>query len=123
MGDSNGAGALERLQTKVYTALENLVTLRVTTVVGKVAVEVKDSGGDPLSVRVTGVDNATTECATTAINMVDGDVTEIRSEKFAAGGELAKLHDDAVANATKIMQGNIETLKQALTSLKGVLFD
>jgi len=114
---------LDGVEKRLISALENLATLRITTVVGKVNVEIRDGadGSDRLNVVVKSTNEPGAECATTSINLIGGDITEIRTEKFAVDGEYAKTHDAAVANATKIISSNIETMKQALASLRGLL--
>ncbi len=117
------AGTLANVENRLITALENLATLRITTVVGKMNVEIKNgqNAGDRLNVEVTSANDPDPECATTSIDLIGGDITEIRTGKFAADGEYARIHDAAVANATKIIASNVETMKQALVSLRSLL--
>lgn len=125
MGDTQSQGgaaaALETLERKLLVALENLATLRVTTVIGNVNVEIRDNASDRLDVVIKSTNEPGTECATTSINLIGGDITEVRTEKFADGGPYAKTHDAAVDNATKIIKANVETMKQALIGLKDLL--
>lgn len=91
---------LNTLATSVYDklskAIEELVTLEITTTV--------TSDG--------------TRGAKTAINMASGDITASYSDDMVATGADARaLHDAAVTRGTEIFTRNVETLGKVLVML------
>jgi hypothetical protein len=86
-------------------AVEELVTVTVTTTVGNDAFA-KTAGQPP-----------GTEGAYTAVNMASGDIIAAYSDKAAAGADMRTLHDAAVSRGTEIFTRNIETLKNLVLSL------
>jgi hypothetical protein len=105
---------------KVLAALEGMVTLRVTTVVGPVKLQAVDD----FNARTTAIMPAdqVVDCATTAINLVQGDITQIRTQKFVDDAAFSKLHDDAMLTARTIIADNIGALKEAILALEKVLW-
>ena len=105
---------------KVLAALEGMVTLRVTTVVGPVKLQAVDD----FNARTTASMPAdqVVDCATTAINLVQGDITQIRTQRFVDDAAFSKLHDDAMQTARTIIAANISALKEAVLTLEKVLW-
>jgi len=90
---------------KLKNAVEELLTVKVTTTVGNEAFA--KATGQPQG----------TEGAYTEIDMAQGDIKAAYSDKAAAGADMRALHDAAVARGTEIFSRNIETLKNLVLSL------
>jgi hypothetical protein len=110
----------DEFRAKIIRALENVVTLRITTVIGPVKIKNLDELNAATEVELP--DDKVVECASTAINLVLGDITQIRTEKFAQDAAYAKLHDDALTAARNIIADNLATLKEALLGLEKILW-
>lgn len=115
-----GTVTQQDIRARVLAALQNLLTLRVTTVVGPVRLR----GVDDFNARTEIVfpDDQVVESASTAINLVAGDITQVRTTRFAEDPAYAKLHDDSLAAARAIISSNVATLKEALTGLERLLW-
>ncbi|HUN43306.1 MAG TPA: hypothetical protein VMU81_23680 [Acetobacteraceae bacterium] len=89
--------------------VQNLVTLRVTTVIAAARVDPASATNLGAATAVT-VDANDQVVASTAINMALGDVTQIFHPDFEAKPDLAKLHQDAIATARAIRSETITIL-------------
>lgn len=107
------------LTERIEKTLENLVVLRVTTVVGTVTA----TGADAFD-QVTGLtlapDGQQVSC--TSINMVLGDCSLILTPSFVDNPAYKQLHDDAVKQALAVRQQTMDLLKQAVESFKDMFF-
>ncbi len=106
--------------SKIVAALESAVTLRITTVVGPVTL--KNINDFDAKTEFALPDGQATECAATSINLIAGDVTEVRTAKFVEDPVYAKLHSDNVETARGVIASNIATLKDALVGLEKILW-
>ena len=108
-------GILERIEK----AVENLVVLRVTTVVGTVNAR----GADDFD-QVTGLTLAQgdQQVCSTSINMLLGDCSLILSQVFVDNAAYKQLHADAVTQAKEVRQQTITLLKEAFDAFKDKLF-
>jgi hypothetical protein len=108
---------------KLASAIENVLTLRVTTIVGAIQVTDFDNTTDKAKIAfiAPGANTPATECATTSINLLAGDITQVRTEKFVTDPVYAKIHDDALTAARSIVSDNLAALKSALIGLEKFL--
>lgn len=104
---------------KIAQAIENVMTLRVTTIVGAIEVTSLDDTNAKTGFKFP--NNAAPDCATTSINLLEGDITQVRTEKFATDPVYAKIHDDALAAARQIVADNLAALKSAIVGLEKFL--
>ena len=106
------------LRARLLEALANLVVLRITTVVGPVTAS-----------RVTSLDARTDltigqqagDVASTTINLLQGDVTEVMSPIFVTDQTYRALHATSVQTAKDIVSNNLNLLKDAFVQLRGLL--
>ena len=116
------ASLTSNIATKIAQAIENIMTLRVTTVVGLVQVKsLDDSNGRTRLDFPNGPDNRMPDCATTSINLVGGDITQVRSPIFVTDPTYAKIHDDALIAARAIVSDNLAALQSAIVGLEKFL--
>ena len=104
---------------RLEKAVENLVVLRVTTVVGTVNAK----GADDFD-QVTGLTLAQgdQQVCSTSINMLLGDCSLILSQVFVDNAAYKQLHADAVTQAKEVRQQTITLLKEAFDAFKDKLF-
>jgi hypothetical protein len=120
LAQASAVPSRDEFRAKIIRALENIVTLRVTTVVGPVKIKNLDDFNAVTEVVLP--DDKVLEVASTAINLVLGDITQVRTEKFAQDPAYAKLHDDALVAARSIIADNLATLKEVLVGLEKILW-
>jgi hypothetical protein len=104
--------------TKAYDALgkiiDEIVILRVTTVIGTVTVE---NAGDPSQQTKITVDPANQLVAHTAINTALGDADIVMSKGFIDDDALNKLHTQALADSRAIRKDSMDLLHSAIQTL------
>ena len=107
------------LMQRIERALENLVVLRVTTVVGNVTA----TGADQFN-QITGLKIAPDDqqVASTSINMLLGDSSLILSPSFVDNAAYKALHSEAVTQALSIRKQTVDLLKDAYESFKDKIF-
>ena len=118
------APAADRANTfleKVVVAAENLINLKIVTVVGdaklsgtlerpKVEFSSADTAGDQVVIA-------------TNINIVDSDITTVIPEKFenAVGGAIMKYHTEKVVQANESMNQRIEFIKSLVKDVVPII--
>jgi hypothetical protein len=103
------------LRARLLEALANLAVLRITTVVGPVTAS-----------RITSLDEKTAidigqqagEVASTTINLLQGDVTEVMTPVFVTDQTYRALHAASVQTAKDIVSNNLTLLKEAYLQLR-----
>lgn len=107
------------LLERIGKAVENLVVLRVTTVIGTVSA----TGADQFD-QITGLNLAPEgqQVSCTSINMLLGDCSLILSPNFVDNPAYKQLHDDSVKQALDVREQTIDLLKQAFEAFKDKLF-
>jgi len=112
-----GSTAREFLQ-RLEQALNNLVTLKVVTLVGPVNVS-----GSGTNVTVAIAAGAAPEAASTEVNLLDGDITNTFSPGFSAlaNGAMSNFHQSQVEKSHTIVTGNLAEVQKLATALIGVV--
>jgi hypothetical protein len=108
----NGDSALQRIIKKISDAIEELVTLRITTAVGAVD-WTKDQGAQP----------ANCKAMESTINLLDGDIKTLIDQAFVTGDfkDLRSFHQDREKQGHEIVQGNIAALKALLDLARSLI--
>ncbi len=118
------ASAAERANTfleKVVVAAENLINLKIVTVVGDATLmgtlerpKVEFSSDDAESDQVV---------IATNINIVDSDITTVIPEKYEneLGGAIMKYHTEKVAQANESMNQRIEFIKSLVKDIVPII--
>jgi hypothetical protein len=106
------------ISEKIATAIEKVMTLRITTVVGLVTATNAIDGHMGLDIQLPAGPH---ECATTTVDLLQGDITQIRTEKFISDPAYAKMHDDALTAGRQIVADNLAALKSAIIGLEKFL--
>ena len=114
--DSRSASLLAKAFEQLEKAVEKIVILRVTTVMGTVTTK---GAGDPMSDTEVTVDPAGQLVAYTAINTALGDANVVISKGFLEDEALNKLHTQALADARAIRKESIDMLRSAIHSILG----
>jgi hypothetical protein len=111
-------GAAREFLAKIEQALEDLVTLKVVTLVGPVAVT-----GTGTEARVTITGAGATEAASTEVDLLRGDITNTFSTGFSAlaNGEMRSFHQTQVEQSQSIVTGNFAELQKLATALLGAV--
>ena len=114
---ANQPTAGEKLAGNILKAVEAIVVLKVTTLVGPVNLPATDdSGATTLT-----LSGAPQKAGSTVINTVLGDCTTTYSPDFAADADLMAAHKDAVAAAQAVRSATIEILKTVLKDFEDLL--
>ena len=110
-------GAREFLQ-RLEQALNNLVTLKVVTLVGPVNVT---GAGTDVTVAIAA--GAAPEAASTEVNLLDGDITNTFSTGFSAlaNGAMSNFHQSQVEKSQTIVTGNLAEVQKLATALINVV--
>lgn len=100
---------LEGLKTKIINALEELVTLKITTIVGQVTIK-PDGCIDNLDF------SKEHNIIMTKINLLDGDVMTVIDKAFVTGEyqTLKEFHSSREKEAQNIVKQNIEAIERLL---------
>ena len=118
------APAAERANTfleKVVVAAENLINLKIVTVVGDAKLsgtlerpKVEFSSDDPASDQIV---------IATNINIVDSDITTVIPEKYEneLGGAIMKYHTEKVVQANESMNQRIEFIKSLVKDIVPII--
>jgi hypothetical protein len=99
---------------RVEKALDALMTLKIVTVVGPVAVA---GAGTDISVAI--APGAATEAACTEINLLNGDIANVFSSGFAAlsNGDMRGFHQSQVEKSQSIVTGNLAEVQKLAMAL------
>lgn len=119
MSENNPRAAGDNLRAQILQALEGLLTLHVTTVVGQATVANADRSG---AVSTVTLNDASPKLANTVVNTALGDGTTIYTPDFFADAALMAAHQDAVKSAHAVRKDTIDMLKTVLEDFKDVLF-
>ena len=118
------ASAAERANTfleKVVVAAENLINLKIVTVVGDATLsgtlerpKVEFSSDNPESDQIV---------IATNINIVDSDITTVIPEKYEneLGGAIMKYHTEKVTQANESMNQRIEFIKSLVKDIVPII--
>jgi hypothetical protein len=103
---------------KLERALEQIVTLKIVTLIGQVSVT---GEGTKASVGTAG--QAQTEAASTEIDLLTGHITNTFSTGFAAlaNGEMRNFHQSQVEKSQSIVTGNLAEVQKLATALIGAV--
>jgi hypothetical protein len=114
--NSQTASILEKAYTQLAKLVDNIVILRVTTVVGTVTAT--DATDPSLPTRIT-VDPAGQLVAHSAINTALGDANVVMSKGFLEDEALNKLHTQSLADSRAIRKESVDLLRSAIQSILG----
>jgi hypothetical protein len=112
------AATLETFRQKIIDALNEMMVLHVTTVIGHVGSV--QSGGDG-AISTVGLDDPAPKVANTVINMVTGCTTITYTPDFSADAALMTLHANSVQTARDVRKETIALLKAALDNFEALL--
>jgi hypothetical protein len=103
---------------KVEQALEEIVTLKIVTLIGPVSVAGAGTGASVAIAREAG-----TEAASTEIDLLTGHITNTFSTEFAAlaNGEMRNFHQSQVEKSQSIVTGNLAEVQKLATALLGAV--
>jgi hypothetical protein len=103
---------------KVEQALEEIVTLKIVTLIGPVSVSGAGTGASVAIAREAG-----TEAASTEIDLLTGHITNTFSTEFAtlANGEMRNFHQSQVEKSQSIVTGNLAEVQKLATALLGAV--
>ncbi|MBV8457581.1 MAG: hypothetical protein JO122_13310 [Acetobacteraceae bacterium] len=112
-----GSIARDFLQ-KLEHALEDIVTLKVVTVIGQVNVT---GAGSKANVAI--LSGTIPEAASTEIDLLTGDITNTFSPGFAAlaNGEIRNFHQSQVEKSQNIVTGNLAEVQKLAIALVGAI--
>jgi len=119
MDQVNQSSTGENLRAQILKALDGLVVLNVTTVVGQATVSDVNSSGTVSTVKLT---DPNPKIANTVVNTALGDGTTIFSPEFLSDPLLTAAHQSAVDAAHKVRKETIDMLKTVLSDFKDLLF-
>ena len=112
------AATPETFRQKIIDALNDMMVLHVTTVIGHVGT-VKLEGSGAIS-RV-GLDDTAPKVANTVINMATGCTSITFTPDFSADAALMALHAGSVQTARDVRKETIALLKAALDNFEALL--
>lgn len=115
MDGDNAPPAGETFQDKVRKAVEGVITLHVTTVIGTASIQNAADGG---AVSTVVLEAGAPKVANTVINMALGDSTTIYSQDFVSDPALLAIHNTAIETAHTVRKETIDILKTALEDFK-----
>ena len=116
-GSGGGSGRSDKAVTTLAALAEKLVLLRVTTVIGaaKVTLTPLDDGGDKVAVDLGPA--ADQLVASSTMDMLLGDFTQVFSPDFVSKPDYAALHASALSQAHDTRDKTIAMLKEIATYL------
>ena len=117
MDGDNAPPVGETFQDKVRKAVEGVVTLHVTTVIGSVSIQKAEDGG---AVSFVKLDDGGQKVANTVINMALGDSTTIYGHDFVSDPALLAMHNTAIETAHTVRKETIDILKTVFEDFKDV---
>lgn len=103
--DESRSEARQTFGQRMAEIIENIVFLRVTTVIGT-GVAVQDAEALDKPTRIT-IQPDGQKVASLSVNMVDGDSTLVMSQAFVEKPEYRALHDKAVENANEVRANSV----------------
>jgi hypothetical protein len=108
----------ETFRQKIIDALNDLLVLHVTTVIGHVGTVQSHASG---AISTVGLDDPAPKVANTVINMVTGCSTVTYTPDFLADAALMALHTASVKTARDVRTETIALLKTALDNFEALL--
>jgi hypothetical protein len=114
----NPPSSAETFRQKIVDALNEVLVLHVTTVIGKAKVTNADRSG---AVSTVTLDDDSPHIANTVVNTLIGDSTTIYTPDFLSDQLLVTMHKDAVQTAHNVRKDTIDMLKTVLEDFKDVL--
>jgi hypothetical protein len=118
MSDNTQPSPGERLRQEILKALDGLLILHVTTVVGHATASNADQSG---AVSTVTLNDINPKLANSVMNTALGDATTIYTPEFVADAGLMAAHNAAVDAAHKVRKETIDMLKTVLEDFKDVL--
>jgi hypothetical protein len=109
----------DSLRQKILEALNGLLVLQVTTVVGEATFSSANRSNSLCAVQLTGTN---LKIANTVVNTALGDATTIYTPDFFADPALMAAHQDAVKVAHDVREETIGMLKTVLEDFQDLLF-
>lgn len=116
--DERGESILDRAYAKLGAIIDEIVILRVTTVVGTVTAAGAGDVGEPTVITIAPEGQLV---AHSAINTVLGDMNVVLSKGFLDDAALMELHKQALADSRAIRRDSIELLRSAIQMIAGRL--
>jgi hypothetical protein len=98
------------------TAVSELITVTVATVITQVTVTFKGKGRLD---KVEGLPDQATDALITNVNLIDGDLTTIIAPSLKDDADLRTFHDGLVQKAITILPENIKSLADAVGKVFG----
>ena len=114
-GDANQS-LLDRAYHQLGAIIDEIIILRVTTVVGTVTAE---NVSDPMQRTKINVEPAGQLVAHTAVNTALGDANLVFSKGFIDDEALIKLHNDALQQSRAIRKDSMDMLRSAIEAILG----
>jgi hypothetical protein len=112
------AATPETFRQKIIDALNDLLVLHVTTVIGHVGTVQSDTSG---AISTVGLDDAAPKVASTVVNMATGCTTVTFTPDFCADPALMSMHTASVQTARDVRKETITLLKTALDNFEALL--
>lgn len=116
--DERGESILDRAYAKLGAIIDEIVILRVTTVVGTVTATGAGDVGEPTVITIAPEGQLV---AHSAINTALGDMNVVLSKGFLDDAALMELHKQALADSRAIRRDAIELLRSAIQMIAGRL--
>lgn len=116
-GNSNAPATKESIQQKLLDAVQELITLKVVTLVDKATVTIDKDGKATVT-----HDGATTHAALVSFfNLIDGDVTNVVAPSLKDDTALRDFHTAQVERALKVLPQNLKDLAEVVTKTVNAL--
>ncbi len=112
-GDANQS-LLDKAYHQLGSIIDEIIILRVTTVVGTVTA---DNVADPLQRTKINVEPTGQLVAHTAVNTALGDANLVFSKGFLDDEALTKLHNDALQQSRAIRKDSMDMLRSAIEAI------
>ena len=113
-GDGRGDAA-ERFLTKAKNALNDMLEVKVVTLVGNVPVTIVTKGDSTETTLAT--QELTDNAIVTIFKLLDGDVTTVIPEGLLGNAEARALHTAQVADSLEVLPRNLKSLVDVAKSL------
>jgi len=115
MVDAKNDTTSESFLTKAKNALNNLVEVKVVTLVGNLPVTIASKSG--ATETTLAAKDITDNAIITIVKLLDGDVTTVIAEDLLANTELRDLHTAQVAASLDVLPRNLKALVDIAKSL------
>ena len=102
---------IQKATAKLEQLVDDIVLLRVTTVIGAAHVDAASAANRGAETAITLDEDKPQLVASTTINMLVGDFTQVIDPVFMDKPEYMKLHADAIATARAIRAETMSLLK------------